>query len=249
VKRIIITLCVFLLLGAVVNVAVAWGFAWWANADGIKQAYGITTSQRKSIEIKRRDALGASWLVVTESRNWPLVLPETQRIISESPRAESIRPSWFQVVHATEELEALCRMYPTEYVSQRQIVFASGCPVRSIWCQLYFEFADPDSKTVRHVAGALFGPDDQTPVDILAPRLLPLRPIWPGFAINTLFYAAILWLLFTAPGSVRRWRRIRRGLCAKCAYPIGASDVCTECGAILKNRQTQASAPDVGSDG
>ena len=34
---------------------------------------------------------------------------------------------------------------------------------------------------------------------------LPLRPIWPGFAINTIFYAALLWLLtlgsFTAPNN------------------------------------------------
>ena len=59
---------------------------------------------------------------------------------------------------------------------------------------------------------------------------IPLRPIWPGFAINTLFYAAILWGLFAAPLALRRRRRIKRGLCPKCAYPIGASDVCTECG-------------------
>ncbi|MCZ6655485.1 MAG: hypothetical protein O7D91_20955, partial [Planctomycetota bacterium] len=26
-------------------------------------------------------------------------------------------------------------------------------------------------------------------------KVIPLRPLWPGFAINTIFYAAILWLL------------------------------------------------------
>jgi hypothetical protein len=61
-------------------------------------------------------------------------------------------------------------------------------------------------------------------------RVLPLRPIWPFFAINTIFYAAILWLLFFAPGSVRRMIRRRRGLCPACAYPVGTSPVCTECG-------------------
>jgi hypothetical protein len=55
-------------------------------------------------------------------------------------------------------------------------------------------------------------------------------PIWPGFAINTIFYAAILWALFIAPGSVRRMIRRRRGLCPACAYPVGTSPVCTECG-------------------
>jgi formylglycine-generating enzyme len=63
---------------------------------------------------------------------------------------------------------------------------------------------------------------------------LPLRPIWPGFAINTLFYAAILWLLFAAPFALRRRRRIKRGLCPKCAYPLGTSDTCTECGTTVK---------------
>jgi len=52
----------------------------------------------------------------------------------------------------------------------------------------------------------------------------------PGFAINTIFYAAILWLLFAAPLRFRRYRCIKRGLCPACAYPIGTNAVCTECG-------------------
>jgi hypothetical protein len=68
---------------------------------------------------------------------------------------------------------------------------------------------------------------------VTLPRLIPCRPIWPGFAINTMFYAAMLGallLLFAAPFALRRRVRIRRGLCPACAYPVGASDVCTECG-------------------
>ena len=64
-------------------------------------------------------------------------------------------------------------------------------------------------------------------------RVLPLRPIAPGFAINTLFYGGILWLLFAAPFAIRRWRRVKRGLCPACGYPVGTSDVCTECGRSL----------------
>ena len=63
---------------------------------------------------------------------------------------------------------------------------------------------------------------------------MPLRPIWPGFAINTLFYAAILWLPFV----LRRIIRIRRGLCPACAYPMGESAVCSECGKALPKRAT-----------
>jgi hypothetical protein len=64
----------------------------------------------------------------------------------------------------------------------------------------------------------------------------PCLPIWPGFAINTILYAAILWLLFAAPGTIRRWRRIKRGLCPECAYPVGSSETCTECGAVIADR-------------
>ncbi len=59
----------------------------------------------------------------------------------------------------------------------------------------------------------------------------PYRPIWPGFALNTLFYAALLWLLFLlAPRQIRRHVRVRRGLCPACGYPVGESAVCSECG-------------------
>ena len=52
-----------------------------------------------------------------------------------------------------------------------------------------------------------------------------------GFAINTLFYAGVLWVLFCGPFALRRMIRRRRGQCPACAYPIGQSPVCTECGA------------------
>ncbi len=63
-------------------------------------------------------------------------------------------------------------------------------------------------------------------------RVLPLRPIWPGFAINTVFYAAILWMLFAAPFALRRRLRIKRGLCPACGYDLRGSgaSVCPECG-------------------
>ncbi len=67
------------------------------------------------------------------------------------------------------------------------------------------------------------------------PQHLPLKPIPAGFAINTLFYAVILWLLFAAPFALRRRRRITRGLCSKCGYDLRGSptqgNVCPECGA------------------
>ena len=65
-------------------------------------------------------------------------------------------------------------------------------------------------------------------------RALPLQVVWPGFAINTIFYAAIVWMLFAVPGAVRRRVRIKRGQCASCGYSLRGtphSEKCPECGA------------------
>jgi len=60
--------------------------------------------------------------------------------------------------------------------------------------------------------------------------LLPLTPIWKGFLYNSLVYFAILITLLFVPWLLRRWIRLKRGLCPRCAYPIGVSERCSECG-------------------
>lgn len=62
------------------------------------------------------------------------------------------------------------------------------------------------------------------------PWIIPVQPIWTGLATNTLFYAGTLWALFFAPGTLKRWLRRRKRQSHCCGYPIGVSDVCTECG-------------------
>jgi hypothetical protein len=67
--------------------------------------------------------------------------------------------------------------------------------------------------------------------------MIPYYLIWPGFAINTIFYAAILALLFYGPGKVRRLIRIHRSQCPACGHIIApgtcANGLCSECGAAL----------------
>ncbi len=69
------------------------------------------------------------------------------------------------------------------------------------------------------------------PAGGFGPRALPLRPVWPGFTVNTLFYAGILWLLILA-FTLRRLIRRRRGLCLACGYDLrhAEHEACPECG-------------------
>jgi len=62
---------------------------------------------------------------------------------------------------------------------------------------------------------------------------LPQAPIWTGVILNTVFFGTVLWFSLSAPFALRRYLRIRAKRCPGCAYPMGVSDRCTECGALL----------------
>lgn len=61
-------------------------------------------------------------------------------------------------------------------------------------------------------------------------RVVPIQPIAAGFALNTLLYAAALWLLFGFPLECRRAVRRWRGRCIKCGYTLLDNAICPECG-------------------
>jgi hypothetical protein len=63
--------------------------------------------------------------------------------------------------------------------------------------------------------------------------VLPLCPLWPGFALNTLFYAAFAYGLWQIPLAIRRRRRRRANKCVKCGYDragLAENATCPECG-------------------
>jgi hypothetical protein len=63
--------------------------------------------------------------------------------------------------------------------------------------------------------------------------LLPVRPLWPGLAIDTFFYAAMLGAFWFAGGFIRRRFRRARGRCPACGYDVKGTPTatCPECGA------------------
>ena len=76
---------------------------------------------------------------------------------------------------------------------------------------------------------------DATAVGLRDNLRVPLAPHWPGFALDTLFYGTLVFLLWSAPGVVRRRVRKRRGRCPACGYDLRASSggPCPECGRAL----------------
>lgn len=63
-------------------------------------------------------------------------------------------------------------------------------------------------------------------------RRIPLEPLWPGFAANTVVYSGSLFLSVATVHWARRAARRSRGLCGGCGYSLAGNStgVCPECG-------------------
>ena len=122
---------------------------------------------------------------------------------------------------------------PTGPLGNRIWEQQAGWPARSLAC-LYVI----DAGTVVSEGAIDFQPASGAFSRILTPHMIPFGIRSSGFAINTLFYAAIPWLLF----QLRRYLRIRRGHCPACGYPAGEASVCSECGRAVNARSSNATA-------
>ena len=182
-KRHLLIATVFLLAGAVVNVAVAWGC--WASSEwwrAPQQPYTFTYAR-----------VMRTWDRYTNGRPWQLA-GEIDRTVTVT---DMVFTDWDPTL-------------PRD--SRRELrVSQAGFPMRSV-ARISFKRIAP------------------VPLDEFS------ELIWLGFAVNTLVYAVVLWLLSGGPFRLRRFIRVKRALCPKCAYPMGESAVCSECGTALPER-------------
>ena len=226
-KRRLLIVAVFLLAGAVVNVAVAWGCAFWVNPTwnlDPASAYIFLPGEVRSV-------LRIDLVVVTHFEATIVRDASFQRRSSSEVTPEQLSPDWANLGAPSPELRT-ADTPERKRLDEARHLLASGWPLRALWAEsLGVIVIDEGSRRRLSSQGGY--------IDTGLPnwpgnhrRVLPLRPIWRGFAINTIFYAALLW----SPFVLRRWIRVRRGRCPACAYPRGESAVCSECGRALPGR-------------
>ena len=229
-KRRLFKLVVFLILGAIVNVAVAWGIlaatVWLNSTEEPEQEVGFWPPDNPEWEIEMLRYKGHASFVCN---NFSRVHSEFffRPIREWLPRWAFCRTESPTTVHGL----------PIYMGNGGLVEQAAGWPLLALQSPYRWTFIPSDGWTTQV---ELLGPGIVVSTDrkhkiIGLPFVLPLRPIWPGFAINTMFYVALLWLLTLGPFTARRMIRRKRGRCIKCGYDLRGTEheVCPECGKEL----------------
>ena len=101
----------------------------------------------------------------------------------------------------------------------------SGWPLRAMKVQCFH--------AISNTRADVFADGLKMPRRLAAGRpvpYFPMTPLWPGFAVDTAFYVGLAFVVWSAPGFVRRRVRRRRGRCVRCGYDLKGLPLCPECG-------------------
>jgi hypothetical protein len=223
-RQLLLKLGVFLLLGVVVNVAVAWGCAYWVDVAKSTADPSLSESDSPRWNFFLYAGFGSIRIGARAHDEYFVSLGGDRYFV---PRRHLI-PSWSRI-----------RLRPNQDQMSEGKFFiedARGWPFLAMYSTLFEKFGD----RVIHYGLLLLADSPRGTYVTTMVRGLPTTPIWPGFAINTIFYAAMLWLLWVAPGKIRRFIRVHRGVCPECGYIIapgtaaasGPGGPCSECGFV-----------------
>ncbi len=191
-KRATLRIVFFLLLGAMINVAVAWGCV---VAVPIALRPGEITIQELSADYQQIQCIQRAFGRTRETWGERYALPVV--IDTGSPFGQ--RPavsSWERTGWPMRALYCSTSAHELAYTTDDGEVLAAGS-----------EGKIDDGIELSPERFAV----SSSPLPVTTWRALPLRPIWPGFAVNTIIYAALVWLFFAGVYQTRRYIRRRRG--------------------------------------
>lgn len=224
VKRLFRSIIICLLIGALINVLVAWGIALAVNPLTGDHGGGLRPTDGYQWDVSTTTGFGT--LQLSSRRH------DTRTGYTNTAPGDSI-PHW------SDYDEPLPGYRPGPGWDEYRTCQARGWPMLSL--RTHTEaLRSPDGPLREQVFAwslrfpwgkwKLYPFNDTKRKPLKHDIYLPLRPIWSGFVFNTLIYAAPVWIVMFGFAMMRRRRRNRHGACPDCGYPRGASDICTECG-------------------
>ena len=187
IKRTIMKPGLFLTLGLIINILFAWGCALFSPMSKSNNPLALTKQ-----EVRR-------WI---DRSPWPHKLRPGKTISSSS------------LGLAYEKLES---QKPEPHFWHVALAFKAGYPLPSLYGERWSNFShelDNDQQQVLINAIdpdwiPLLGNDKPT-------RVLPWRPIWPGFLTNTVFFGGACYFLSGAVFAIRGQRRYKHQRCPRC---------------------------------
>ncbi len=212
----IISVIACLAAGVLVTIGVAWAGAAWTDMRG---------------QIMSVSGTGGLSLPIAAPGHWRA----TQNVQEYGGRFAS-RTEWAGLADLASD--------DTRAVGWRLRHVEAGWPWRSMRITVAYEYEVPrTSDPAQHrrvlsdewgvLSGGMRLPEWVRRVLVMKSDRLPLRPMWPGWALSTGLYAGLAWLWFVAPRVWLRAQRRRRGECEGCGYELAglaAGSVCPECG-------------------
>lgn len=245
-KRAAVTIMVCLLLGAIINVAVAWGVVLWTPAFYFAESEAGPWIVRvpgdwppATERLAQRDVGLATFRQAGSTHNsmraevngeYQAAKAHAQAIDDPTERAAAMSNAW-------KERERTIWSAPYRIV--RIDLLRSGWPVLSLTWES--RRCETHSYAVEFLSVNTTGSKPGISIPTWIPRgtrglrdhrYLPIHPLPLGFAVNTVAYASCLWLLYVLPRHLRMWLRHRRGCCTACGYDLrgAAHERCPECG-------------------
>jgi hypothetical protein len=225
--HLIVVLAGFFLIGAVVNVGVAWGCA--TRAKNLERDAWLTLASCGHYAQEWHHDVPARWP--------PYATHGSQRVPGATLRVSRTSPVLFLVPGT--------RIMP--HRDEPELAFARECgitvleagwPCRSLKWELWDEVLFAWGSALRDVQTEQVGddhPDSFLYTGILVGSFrMPLMPIATGFLANTLMYGLAAACLWRVPQLCRRWIWRCVGACPVCGYPragLAEGAVCPECGA------------------
>ncbi len=204
---------VFVLVGAVVNVLVAWGCALWSPVGFEKPRYRLSAPRLHRLGLAHGQPARVQQSITLDVGPEPYHFHARGLGVRREGGLISL-DLFHQVVLSGFPFLALEAVHTTGSADRGNTDTASEW----LW-------ALRPPEMLRPVKGPLepffFATQD---------RPLPLRLVMPGFALNTAIYAVAAAGLYVLPVGARRALRRRRGLCIHCGYDARSLAVCPECG-------------------
>ena len=236
-KRWLSKLALFLLLGAITTIAVAWGCAFWTDVNDGSLTRVIQPSESDAYEwyfdVHRQPGSASInlWCISLGKGGSDEVAPAIPTTVPPG------FPTWNQGWPHESQVSWFGSQIPRAQE-------ARGWPWLAMWCEhfTYFEQtveelrSNPAYVTYKTLPyrGFALKPIAR-PIRPAITRVLPLGIIWTGFAGCTVLYASLYLILLYMPSmftSLRQQIRRRRNQCIACGYDLRGTEheVCPECG-------------------